>query len=288
MKMKNFLLCFCLFFLQAVSVFALESSSPKPPLSAEALYGKERLRRGESRVIEQMFTSIDLQGKKALEIGSRLGSIAFYLAQKYDMRITGLEGEEPLIAEAKQRTPHTLTDKVNFLPFSLPFCTGSDGPFPCGSFDLIYSKMTSWNVLNQSDMIAECHKLLKAEGTLVISQLLFSDPFQKKSQELLTSDSFSKLKLLKTETEYRELLKQNGFKIILLKDESKRYYKYYQKALKVLSAKKQALVSSYGEEEFNACLEQYVGAIHGLKTGDLRVLSFTGTKTAVIDTNSGK
>ena len=54
----------------------------------EAGYGKSMMSEGGASAIERLFEGILLEGKKALDIGSGLGGVPFYLAENHSMEVT--------------------------------------------------------------------------------------------------------------------------------------------------------------------------------------------------------
>jgi cyclopropane fatty-acyl-phospholipid synthase-like methyltransferase len=273
-------ICLLFPFLLGAAAPPSQQQEAKIPLHIEAAYGKEMPLKEEAKEIEVLFASIPLKNKTALEIGSRLGTVAFYLADKYGMRITGLDGDSSLVDASKKRIPTPLVNKVNFFPFRLPAGPGDGSVFSSESFDLIYSKITSWNARSKEQLFHECHRLLKAEGMLVLSELIISEAFKTKSKEQLDRDPSSGMHLLKTEQEYSELLKKSGFTLVSVRDNSRMYRRHCQKMHKTLSHPKKAqqLLNSYGEAELSACLNQYAWAAQGLKQGDLKLIRFVAKK----------
>lgn len=90
---------------------------------------------GGSEGIEFMFDQIPLNDKVALDIGSGLGGVAFYLADTYNMHITGLEVNPWMIAETQKQMPAHLSERVDFLLST----SNSHWPLPNENYDMIYS-----------------------------------------------------------------------------------------------------------------------------------------------------
>ena len=54
-------------------------------------------------MVDSMLEGIDLTGKKVLDLGSGLGGIDFYLAQKYAVEIVGVDVEPFIVDKAEKR-----------------------------------------------------------------------------------------------------------------------------------------------------------------------------------------
>ena len=102
----------------------------------EAAYGKGMMSEGGAVAIEQMFAGIDMQNKSALDIGFGLGGVAFYLAEKYQTHVTGLEINPWMVAETIKRAPTSLQPLTNFLLYE----NVSSLDFADKNFDIVYSK----------------------------------------------------------------------------------------------------------------------------------------------------
>ncbi len=57
----------------------------------ELVYGSDFLSQGGSESVDRMFEGQILDGKKLLDIGSGLGGVDFYLAERYSVDIIGLD-----------------------------------------------------------------------------------------------------------------------------------------------------------------------------------------------------
>lgn len=105
--------------------------------SLEAAYGRGMMSEGGSKAIDEMFRGgLSIHGKKALDIGSGLGGVAHYLAQNYDMDITGLEVNPWMVEMSSKRAPESVKAKLNFVLST----DNNHLPFEDKSFDIIYSK----------------------------------------------------------------------------------------------------------------------------------------------------
>lgn len=126
---------------------------------------------GGSEGVELMFESIPLNGKAALDIGSGLGGVAFYLAEKHNMQVTGLEVNAWMVEESMRRTPEFLKGNVDFVLSS----SNSHWEMPSSSYDMIYSKGVLTHLEKKDETFQECHRLLKNAGLLVITDWLSSE-----------------------------------------------------------------------------------------------------------------
>lgn len=255
-----------------------EEYTPKYCLQLEEAYGKGLMSEGGVEGIEHMFDQIQLKDKTALDIGSGLGGVAFYLSEKYGTQITGLEVNSWMLAEAEKRTPNSLKSKVHFL-----LSTGNTNwPLPKDKYDLVYSKgvLTHVDENGKNGMFKECHRLLKNEGLFVVTDWLSSDnkTWGKNIKKLI---GLGNLVLYpESEAGYLDLFKKNGFKIVSVRDDSPAYLKYNQEIIDRLEGQKQSgtYADCFTKEDLQASIDAYIFILDALKEGELKVLRFVVQK----------
>lgn len=247
-----------------------EQYTPEYCSQLEQAYGSGMMSEGGIEGIEHMFHGVPLEKKSALDIGSGLGGVAFYLAEKYRMNITGLEVNSWMIKQSKRRTPPHLKNKVTFI------LTKSNSYWPLreGSLDLIYSKGVLTHVERKGQIFLECHRLLKDEGLLVITDWL-------SSKEKVWGRNIARLikleKLIlypESETDYIEALQKNGFSILSVRDDSLIYKKYNQDIVEKL----QALMIQSDDSALENSLKGYQSIVKAIEEGELKILRFIAQK----------
>ncbi len=254
--------------------------TPKYCLQLEAAYGKGMMSEGGIEGIEHMFDQISLEKKKALDIGSGLGGVAFYLAEKYDMQVCGLEINPWMLAESKKRTPEHLKGKVDFL-FST---SNSHWPISESSCDLIYSKGVFTHLETKDEIFQECHRLLKKEGLLVITDWLSSEE-RRWGENIARLVELENLALFpESESGYMECLKKNGFTLLSVRDDSLVYLRYNQEIVERLrdSAKCKGCLNCFDEMELAASIIGYQAIAKAIEVGELRVLRIIAQKRALL------
>lgn len=250
-----------------------EEYTPKYCFQLEAAYGNGFMSEGGEKGIDSMFEDILLDGKRALDIGSGLGGVAFYLADRHAMQVTGLEINSWMIDESRSRTPEQLKAKVDFYLSS----NNTHWDFPSDAFDLIYSKGVLTHVERKKGLLQECLRLLKNDGLLVITDWLSSD--EKKWGPHITRLVELENLILFPESErgYIELLQNSGFTLVSVRDDSALYYAYNQEIVENLrEAPKRP--DQFSDSELEASIHGYQSIAKALEEGELRVLRFVAQK----------
>lgn len=236
--------------------------SPEYCSLLEVVYGPGMMSEGRPEGIEHMFYQIPLKNIHALDIGSGLGGVAFYLAERYAVNIVGLEVNDWMVQESQKRIPSHLKNKINFLLIASNTCW----PFPDHSFDIIYSKGVLTHVQDKLELFKESLRLLKLNGKLVIVDWL--SPTQgiwgKNIKKLIELEHLSLF--ADTETHYIATLKKSGFTAISSREA-------IVDSLKDASQRSRFL-KHFDKETLQASIEGYQAIANALGEGELKTVQF--------------
>lgn len=248
-----------------------EEYTPNYCYQLEAAYGPGMMSEGGENGIELMFDSIPLTNKIALDIGSGLGGVTFYLAEKYKMTITGLEVNPWMVAESTKRASQIPHLKVNFILSN----SNHQWPLEQESFDLIYSKGVFTHLEVKDEILQECHLLLKNEGLLIITDWLSAD-HKKWGPNIERLIELEHLALFpESELGYMLSFEKNGFKVLSVRDDSVAYSNFNQEIIdRLLNYKLLETDAFSNQDEIQASIEGYESIKKALDQGELRVLRF--------------
>jgi ubiquinone/menaquinone biosynthesis C-methylase UbiE len=133
--------------------------------------------------IEQLFQNIDLSTiQDVLEVGCGAGMLANYLAEKYQMKVTGTDVDAEQIELAKEY--HRGSNRLNFLP-----ADATDLPIKDSEFDLVLSFMVMHHISNWKKAFEEIDRVLKPEGIFIIKDLSFTLFLKEKNFNLVVQKS---------------------------------------------------------------------------------------------------
>lgn len=254
----------------------IDEYGPEYCHSLEAVYGKGMMSEGGTEGIDEMFEGLDIHGKKALDIGSGLGGVAYHLASKYAMEVTGLDINPWMIEKATRDAPEQVKDKLNFV-----LSTDNDHlPFEDNSFDIVYSKGALCHIEDKQALFKECHRILKPNGMLIIDDWL--SPLRGKwggyVQRMIELEGLS----LYGETidGYLKVLETAKFKDIQFTNVSKRYAHCNAQIVQDLKQpeKKTSFIQAFGQQLHQESIEGYGSIAKAMYQGELLVIYFIAHK----------
>jgi phosphoethanolamine N-methyltransferase len=254
-----------------------EVYTPKYCLQLEAAYGKGMMSEGGEEGIEYLFDSIPLKSKVGLDIGSGLGGVPFYLAEKYDMHVTGLEVNAWTLEESIRRTPEHLKSKVNFLLSS----SNSNWAISEDSMDIIYSKGVLTHIKTKDEIFKEFHRILKGDGLLVISDCLSSEE-KRWGKNIARLVELEHLPMFpESESGYIEALEMNGFILHSVRDDTLICKRFNQEIVHRLQDPIQRPIhlNHFNETELKEAIEAYEAIVRALEAGEIRILRFIAYKS---------
>jgi phosphoethanolamine N-methyltransferase len=241
----------------------------------EAVYGAGLLSQGGMECIDDMFKGTDFNGKVVLDIGSGVGGIDIYLAQKYNVDLTGVDVGHFVVEEACKRVKN-LKGKVTFV---LEAPTDYLKSFENKKFDLIFSKETILHipVADKSKYFGEVYRVLKDGGDIIIMDWLHKSP--QHSAELAKMIDIDQLPYnLITKEEYVAILNNVGFKNVIFEDRSQQATRYSQEDCEKIFKVRGLIVERFGEETFFNALKSWKLQATCFKNGELLAGVFRARK----------
>ena len=157
----------------------------------ELVYGKGLLSQGGHASINTMFAHVQLDNTTILDIGSGLGGVDCYLAQRWNTHIIGIEPELFIVQEAQKRLAKMPSCR---LQGSVRFCH-TDGrslkQFRDNTFDIVFSKEVLLHVPHayKETYLQEMYRVLKPGGMLIILDWIHQSPdYSAELQAMIAED----------------------------------------------------------------------------------------------------
>ncbi len=248
--------------------------SPTYCLFLEKTYTSGMMSEGGTAAITQMIGNIDMTSKTVLDIGSGLGGLAFYLAESFDTRVTGLEINPWMTKEANSRTPDPIRDNVQFIHYEPPVL-----PFADNHFDGVVSKGVLVHVKEKTSLFAEIYRILKPNGKLIINDWLspVKNTWGERIKQMCELEGLTLY--AETEQNYSNLLSSAGFINVIMNDQNTYYEQYNRdivKRIKTMTADEFDLPLWPGAHA--EAIASYSDIADSMRDGELLVRRFVAEK----------
>lgn len=228
----------------------------------EAIYGKNLISLGGVAAIDNMFSDIDIKSLKALDVGFGLGGVAFYLAKKFKMDVTGIEIHAWMVEYANAQLPKELAEHLNFVVYD----ESGKMPLKPKSFDIVYSKGVLNHVEDKETLFHQVYSVLKSNGLFVIADWIYPEKSTDLSGPLVKE----------TKETYQKILEQTGFNQIKFRDDSLVFVNYVNELLKKLMNNREFIEQKYGTEMFITILNDHqklLAEIHHKRKFAVRIVA---------------
>lgn len=245
-------------------------------LFLEAAYGSSMMSEGGEEAIERMFFLENLTHKTILDIGFGLGGVIFYLAEKYNAVVTGIEINPWMIEEAKRRTVPALKDKVNFIHYH-PL---NALPFADNHFDIVFSKGVLTHLQEKGNLFNQVHRVLKPGGVFIIDDWLSptTGSWGCRLRSLCEAEGLTLY--AETQAHYRQLLEAQHFVDIRMRDENENYYRYNRDIVNRLKRQKATKTANIDFNQFSIddAIQSYQLIADSIKDNELLIRWFRAVK----------
>lgn len=241
----------------------------------EWLYGESLLSQGGYENIDRMFLNENLNNKTLLEIGSGLGGVSLYLAEKYQINIVGIDRVSRLVEESKKRqTKKNLIGKVDFK------CSTEENSLANldnDYFDFVIAKEVMLHVVDKKSFLQEINNKLKPGGKIIfidwLSERIKLGPNISKMLEL------DDLKLhIASKDDYTSFFQESNFIKINVESLNSEYIKYSNDNINYLLQNKENFIHKFGEENYNVWLESIKYQANSFIDGEIDVSLITAEK----------
>ena len=222
----------------------------------EMIYGKGFLSQGGTASIDRMMSNLSLENQKVLDIGSGLGGVVLYLAERYPLDITGLEPQKYLYTRAVESlNERTFRGSPRFVLMDHPARLNQ---FPDESFDIVISKESILHIPLEvkESFFLEIARVLKPRGKIVIMDWMRTvDQYSQKTKKMMDMDGVAYH--LVTPTDYRSMLQDAGFSLVQMEDVSQEIVSCSQDNIHKIHEISPSIQERYGLEVYEYSIESW-------------------------------
>jgi SAM-dependent methyltransferase len=181
-----------------------------------------------------------------LDICSALGGPARHLAEKYGIKVIGLDITIEMIEEAKKRTEgKPYADKIEYRLGS-----GLDIPAHSESFDVVWGQDAWCYIRDKKRLIEEIYRVMKSGGTLAFTDWIWGSvlPTEEESDFLMEFMVFPDLDTLDG---YANLLENTGYKLIDKQEPQEDFANHMDIYVDILQKHKSDIEEGFGPELYS-------------------------------------
>ncbi|XP_075516828.1 phosphoethanolamine N-methyltransferase 1-like [Primulina tabacum] len=212
-------------------------------LRYERVFGHGFVSTGGIDTTKEFVSRLNLQpGQKVLDVGCGIGGGDFYMADKYDVHVVGIDLSVNMVSFALERA---IGLKCS-VEFEVADCTTKQ--YPDGSFDVIYSRDTILHIQSKLALFRSFYKWLKPGGKVLISDYCRSTGSPSAEFSQYIEQRGYDLHDIKA---YGQMLRDAGFDEVVAEDRTDQFVKVLEKELNAVEKDKEAFTNDFSEEDYN-------------------------------------
>ncbi|GFP86241.1 phosphoethanolamine n-methyltransferase 1 [Phtheirospermum japonicum] len=221
-------------------------------LRYERVFGQGFVSTGGLDTTREFVAKLDLKpGQKVLDVGCGIGGGDFYMADKYDAHVVGIDLSVNMITFALERA----IGLKSAVEFEVADCTKKE--YPDGTFDVIYSRDTILHIQDKPALFRSFYKWLKPGGKVLISDYCRN------------AGSPS--------AEFSEYITQRGYDLHDVQAYGQ-FIKVLEKELDAVEKDKESFISDFSEEDYNEIVGGWKSKLVRSSSGEQRWGLFTAKK----------
>ncbi|KAJ6836611.1 phosphoethanolamine N-methyltransferase 1-like [Iris pallida] len=231
-------------------------------LRYERVFGEGFVSTGGIETTKEFVAKLELKpGQTVLDVGCGIGGGDFYMAEKFDANVVGIDLSVNMVSFALERA----IGRKCSVEFEVADCTTKQ--YPESTFDVIYSRDTILHIQDKPALFKNFFKWLKPGGKVLISD------YCRRSGE--PSEEFSKYieqrgyDLHDVET-YGQMLKDAGFHEVVAEDRTEQFIAVLQRELDAVEKDKETFISDFSQEDYGDIVDGWKSKLNRTAAGEQR------------------
>ena len=210
-------------------------------------------------------------GLRVLDVGSGIGGVAFYLAEKYDAKVVGVDLAGEMIAIAEERAVEAkAADSVRFILGDVLDESAVSGPF-----DLVWSRDALMHIPNKPQLFGRLLDLLGPGGALAITDYARGEgELSPEFQEYIAKTGYHVV----SPRQYGNLLEDAGFVDVKVEDATDRFVAILKDEMGRLESDSAKFLAVFGEADYRYLLDRWAMKVGFCEAGDMKWGVYTARK----------
>ncbi|KAK4744169.1 hypothetical protein SAY87_010481 [Trapa incisa] len=238
-------------------------------LRYERVFGPGFVSTGGIETTKDFVEKLELKpGQKVLDVGCGIGGGDFYMAEKYEAEVLGIDLSVNMISFALERA---IGLKCS-VEFEVADCTTKE--YPENSFDVIYSRDTILHIQDKPALFRSFFKWLKPGGKVLISDYCRSPG--RPSPEFAAYIKQRGYDLHDVET-YSQMLRDAGFSNVIAEDRTDQFINVLERELHTVEMEKDTFISDFSEQDYDDIISGWKAKLIRSSSGEQRWGLFIAT-----------
>ncbi|KFK39125.1 hypothetical protein AALP_AA3G204100 [Arabis alpina] len=239
-------------------------------LRYERVFGQGFVSTGGLETTKEFVEKMDLKpGQKVLDVGCGIGGGDFYMAEKFDVHVVGIDLSVNMISFALERA---IGLKCS-VEFEVADCTTKH--YPDNSFDVIYSRDTILHIQDKPALFRTFFKWLKPGGKVLISDYCrspktpsaeFSEYIKQRGYDLHDVQA------------YGQMLKDAGFNDVIAADRTDQFVQVLRRELERVEKEKEEFIADFSKEDYDDIVGGWKAKLERTASGEQKWGLFIANK----------
>lgn len=231
-------------------------------LRYERVFGYGFVSPGGLDTTKEFVAKLDLKpGQKVLDVGCGIGGADFYMAEKFNVEVVGIDLSINMISLALERA---IGLKCS-VEFEVADCTKKT--YPDHTFDIIYSRDTILHIQDKPSLFRSFYKWLKPEGKLFITDYCRNaGTLSPQFAEYIEQRGYD-LHDVKT---YGQMIEDAGFSEVVSEDRTYQFIQVLQQELEAVEEQKDTFIHDFSEEGYNDIVSGWKAKLNRSLSGEQR------------------
>ncbi|OIT04993.1 PREDICTED: phosphoethanolamine N-methyltransferase 1-like isoform X1 [Nicotiana attenuata] len=239
-------------------------------LRYERVFGQGFVSTGGIETTKEFVAMLDLQpGQKVLDVGCGIGGGDFYMADKYDVHVVGIDLSINMISFALE----CAIGLKCAVEFEVADCTKKT--YHDGAFDVIYSRDTILHIQDKPALFRSFYKWLKPGGKVLISD--YCKKAGTASEEFAGYIKQRGYDLHDVEA-YGQMLRDAGFNEVVAEDRTEQFIGVLQKELDTVEKERESFIHEFSEQDYNEIVGGWKAKLIRSSSGEQRWGLFIANK----------
>ncbi len=209
-------------------------------------------------------------GARVLDVGSGIGGAAFHLAQKYGVKVTGIDLAQEMVDIAVERSAGLgLADSVDFLLGDV-----LETSFP-ERFDVVWSRDAFMHIPDKSRLFTTLFGLMSPGGMLVITDYARGKtPGSAEFETYIEKTGYSVIE----PAAYGRVLEQSGFENVVVDDATATFVEILERELAHLAEHREAFLENFTRADLDYLVDRWKMKVRFCAAGDMKWGKFLGSR----------